>query len=56
VTEPEGVNYLAEWQAKRAGGEPLPNLRPPTASSGRPNYGAAILDGEVERVQGATKG
>ena len=56
MTEPEGVNYLAEWQAKRAGGEPLPNLRPPTASSGRPNYGAAILDGEVERVQGATKG
>lgn len=56
MTEPGGVNYLEAWRAKRSTAPEVGMVAPATRPSGREAYGAAILDGEVERVRTATQG
>ena len=51
----QGVDYLTQWRERREQLEQPATV--PTAPRGdRPNYGRAILDGEVQRVREAVQG
>jgi len=53
--ESGGRDFLSEWRARKAE-TPQPATGPAVPRGNRPNYGAAILAGEVARVLKAVKG